>query len=95
MVYVDEGRTDEPSLPHFSSLLIKVSMSECCTDSEDSHDIRNQNSDEFASAMDSAFFVHFLPIDVTTHCRQRCPSAHLAKSARHNSVTRFFFCGVV
>ena len=43
-VYVDEGRTDEPrSLPHFSSLLIKVSMSKCCTDSEESHDIRIQN----------------------------------------------------
>ena len=32
----------------------------------------------------------FLPFDVTTHCRQLCPDAHLAKSARHNSVTIFF-----
>ena len=96
MVYVDEGRTDEPrSLPHFSFLLIKVSLSKCCRDSEESHDIRNQNSDEFASAIDSALFVlFFLPIDVITHCRQQCLSAHLAKSARHNSVTRFFFAGL-
>ena len=60
MVYVDEGRTDGPrSLPLFSFLLIKVSLSKCCTDSEESHDIRNQNSDEFASAIDSALFVLF------------------------------------
>ena len=92
MVYVDEGRTDGPrSLPHFSSLLIKVSLSKCCRDSEEFHDIRNQNSHEFASAIDCAFFVSFLPTDVTTHCRQQCLSAHLANSARHNSVTRFFF----
>ena len=57
MVYVDEGRTDEPrSLPHFPFPLIKVSMSKCCTDSDESHDIRNQNSDEFASAIDCLVF---------------------------------------
>ena len=60
MVYVDEGRTDQPrSLLHFCSLLIKVSMSKCCTDSEEPHDIRIQNSDEFASAIDCAFFAFF------------------------------------
>ena len=51
-----------------------------------------QNSDEFALATDCAFFV--LPIHVTAHCCQQCPSAHLAKSARHNSITRFFFAGL-
>ena len=40
---VDEGRTDEPrSLPHFSFFMFKVSTLMCCTESEDSHDVRIQ-----------------------------------------------------
>ena len=35
----------------------------------------------------------FLRIDATTHCRQQCPDASLAKSTRHNSVIRVFFTG--
>ena len=96
MVYVDEGRTDEPgSLPHFFFFFDQGFNVEVL------HRFRgipwHPNSEFKRICFSSRLCIlcsFFLPIDVTTHCREKCPSAHFLQSARHNRITCFFFAGL-
>ena len=64
----------------------------CCTETEDSSDLKSENLYQQQPVF---LFSHvfLLVIRCTAHCHLQCVSANLANSASHTSLNRLFFAG--